>query len=391
MNNDTEVPPDNSYNTNQPPKGFAHTTQIAGNLQENMNASDEGHTAEGIEDSIQNSDHREALLNKIQYDSLPYKHDAFDEDARYLGAQFQLKRSKGSLLSSAQQSSSSDATTTANLPYPSEHTRHNNQRRNIGSIDGYKDEVAWSLRQDSDQSFEAPHSQRPSIIVRNANGLITTPVADGLSSLRLGEESITLLNPQELIVRLCEAFHNLRNEWLQKLDSLPDLHQYCSQLSTWTLFNVGIRTLQGVYNGELPKSFTEIFGFMHLAFAFSRVINEDYDSYYWDGYFSDIYLWHHSLSNTEDLILFARVRDRLWCPRPAAQAIASTDVILYTPLAAPHHGLPSTSDIQRHSLAPSSGDSLTYPSFIGVTRDALVNTLKEGMVIKGCSDFLNGE
>ena len=388
MNNDSEDPPNNLYSSNQPPEGFPYTTQIGGNLQETMNSSDEMHTTEGIQEDIQSPGHREAWFNNIQYDSLSYTHEAFNEDARYLGAQFHLKRSKESLLSSAQQSSSSDVTTTANLLDPSGYTGHNNQGGNIGSVDWYRDEVAPSVRQDLDQGFEAPPNQRPSIIVRNPTGFITTPVADGLSTLRLGKESMKSIDPQELIVRLCRAFHNLRKEWMQKLVPLPDLYGYCSQLSTWTLFNVGIRTLQGVYNGELPKTFTEIFGFMHLAFSFSRVINEDYDSYYWDGYYSDIYLWHHSLSNTEDLLLFARVRDRLWCPRPAAQAIISTNVIHSTPLTAPPHGLLSTSNIWRHSLAPSSGDSSTYPSF---TRDALVYTLKEGMVIKGCSDFLNGK
>ena len=384
-------PLDNSCIANQPSDISPNTTQIVGNIHENLDPSDEMHTAESLQESIQCSGHHEALLNKIQYDSMSHKHEAFEQDACYLGAQFHPKRSKASLSSSAQPSSSSDATKTAHLPGSLEYTGQNSQRSNIGSIDRYGDQLAWSLRHDQDRSAEVPDGHRPSIIVRNPDGLVTTPVADGLHTLRLGEESTHFMDPQQLIVRLCEAFHNLRKEWMQKLVLLPDLYGHCSKLSPWELFNVGIQTLQGVYNGELPKSFMEIFGFMHLAFAFSRVINEDHDSYYWDGYYSDIYLWHHSLSNTEDLIHFARVRDRLWCPQPAAQAITSTNVIHYTPIITPPHGLSSTSDIQRPSLTPSNSDSLTYPSFMGVTRDTLVNTLKEGMAIKGCSDFLNGE
>ena len=355
-----------------------------------MNTSDEMHTAEGMQEIIQSSGHRESWLNRIETDPSLYKQEAFDQDARFLGAQFHSERSKASLSSSAPLSSSSDITTAAYILSSSEYTGQNTQGRDSGSIDWYGGQVARSQRYDSDQGFEIPSGQRPSIIVRNPNGLITTPVADGLSALRLGEKSTKFIRPKELIERLCKAVHDLSKEWMPKLDSLPELHGPWSELSTWALFNVGIRTLHSVYSGELPKCFTDIFGLMHVAFAFSRVINEDYDSYYWDGYCSDIFLWRHSLSDAEELRLFTQVWYRLWCPRPAAQAIALTDILHDNPLNASPQGLFLTSDIQRQPLAPSDSNTLTLPSFVGFTRDALVNTLKEGMVMKGCSDFLNG-
>ena len=355
-----------------------------------MNPSDEMHTTEGIQENIQSSGHREEFLNNIQNDPLLYKQEAFNQNARFLGAQFHLERSKASLSSSAPLSSGFDGTATANLQNPSEYAGYNSQGRSFGSIDWYEGQITRPRQHNPDQGLEVPNGQRPSIIVRNPNGLITIPVADGLSGFRLGEKSAKFMKSQELTMRVCKALQDLNREWMQKLVSLYEIHGHCSKLSTWTLFNVGIRTLQGVYNGELPKSFTEIFGLMHVAFAFSRVINEDYDSYYWDGYYSDIYLWHHSLSNAEDHRLFEQVWYRLWCPRSAAQAITLTDIPHYNPLNASPQGLFSTSDIQRQSLAPSGRDSLIFPSF-GVTRDALVNILKEGMVIKGCSDFLNGK
>ena len=232
-----------------------------------MNPSDEMDTAEGIQENIQSSSHREAWLNNI------------DQDARFLGAQFHLEQSKASLSSSAPLSSSSDTTIAGNLLDSSEYTGQNPQGGHVGSIDWYEGQVARPRRHDPEQDFEVPHGQRPSIIVRNPNGLITTPVADGLSALRLGEKSTKFIRPKELIARLCKAVHDLSNEWMPKLDSLPELHGPWSELSTWTLFNVGIRTLHSVYSGELPNCFTDIFGLMHVAFAFSRVINEDSDSY----------------------------------------------------------------------------------------------------------------
>ncbi len=388
MNNESKDRLDNLCYANQPPGMPSRTIQTTENLQELMNWSNDVHTAEDLHESTQGSDHRKALLNTVQYHSLSDLKEAFDQDARYLGAQFQQESSKGSLSPPAHQSCSSDATTTANSPGSLQYIASDTQGKKLGSRGWYEDQAAWSQRHNED--LELPNGQRPGIVVRNPSGLITTPVADDLHTLRLGEEFTKTLRSSELITRLYQGVLDLNQEWMQKLVSLPDSYEYCSKLSTWALFNVGIRTLQKVYSGELPKAFTEIFGFMHIAFAFSRVINEDWDSYYWDGFYSDFYLWHHSLSNTEDLALFARVWDRLWCPRPAVQAPVPTDKLLYTSFTAPSYELFSTSNNQRHALAPESFDSLTYPSFIGVTRDALRNTLMEGMVIKGCSNFLNG-
>ena len=353
-----------------------------------MDWSNNMHMAEDLHESTQGSGHREALLNTVRYPSLSELKEVFDQDARHLGAQFHPQSSKASLSSPAHQPDSSEATTTANLQVSLQYTGTDIQGQNLGSSGRYMDQVAWSQRYNQD--LELPNVQRPGIVVRNPSGLITTPVADDLNALRLGEEFTKTISSRELVMRLCQGVLDLNKEWMQKLVLRPGLYEYCSKLSTWELFNAGIRTLQKVYSGELPNSFTEIFGFMHIAFASSQVINEDCDSYYWDGFYSDIDLWHHSLSNTEDLALFARVWDRLRCPRPAVQALNWTDKLHYNSLTAPSYELLSTLGDNRHSLAPESRDNLTYPSFIGVTRDVLRNTLMEGMVFRGCSNFLNG-
>ena len=352
-----------------------------------MNWSDDGHMAEVLRESTQGSGLRETLLNNVQYDSLSDLEEAFDQDVRYLGAQFHPKWSKASLPHPAHQSGSSNATT-ANFPDSSQYTGPHTQGQDLGFRSWYKDQVASSQRQNQDLGL--PNGQRPSIVVRNPSGFITTPVADDLRGLRFDEELTKSVRASELILRFWDALLDLNNEWMQKLFPDPDLHGHCSRLSLWALFNAGIRTLQDVYSGKLPTYFTDLFGFMHIAFAFSRVINDDYDSYYWDGFHSDIYLWHHGLSNPGDLSLFARLWDRLGCPRPAVQARSPTNELLYTTLPAPPYEFFSTSDIQERTLAPGVCDSLAYASFTGVTREALLNTLMEGMVIKGCSSFLNG-
>ena len=353
-----------------------------------MDSSDNTHMAEDLYENTQGSGHRKALLNTAQYPLSSDLTHAFDQNSRHLGAQFQPLSSNASLSSPAHQPGSSEATTTANLRGSLRYTAPDIQEQNLSSRGWYADQVARSQRHDQD--LELPNGQRPGIVVRNPSGLITTPVADDLHTLRLGEEFTKTISSKELIMQLCQGVLRLNKEWMQKLVPRPDLYEYCSNLSTWELFNAGIRTMQKVYSGELPQSFTDIFGFMHIAFAFSRVISEDGDSYYWDGFYSDLYLWHHTLSNTEDLVLFARVWDLL-LPRLDAQALIRTENLFYhTSLTTPSHELFSTADVQRQSLAPESHDSSTYPSLNGLPRDALRNTLMEGMAFRGCSNFLNG-
>ena len=353
-----------------------------------MGWSNNMHMAEDLCEITQGSGHREALLNMVRYPSSSELTEVFDQDARHFGAQFHPQSSKASFSSPAYQPGSSDATTTANLPGSLQYTDTDVQGQNLSSNGWYADQVAWSQRHDKD--LELPNGQRPGIVVRNPSGLITTPVADDLHTLQLGGKFAKTISSTELIMRLCQRVLNLNKEWMQKLVSRSELYEYCSKLSTWTLFNAGIRTLQKVYSGELPNSFTEIFGFMHIAFAFSQVNHEDCDSYYWDGFCADIYLWRHTLSNPEDLVLFARVWDLL-LPPPAAQALIRTEnLFYYTSLTTPSHELFSTADVQKHSLALESHDRSTYPSLNGLPRDALRNTLMEGMAFRGCSNFLNG-
>ena len=358
------------------------------NHQENMVWSNNMHMAEDLHESTQGSGHREALLDTVRYPSSSELTEVFDQDARHLGAQFHPQSSIVSFSSPTYQPGSSDATTSANFPASLQYTGPDVQGQNLSSSGWYADQVAWSQRHNQD--LDSPNGLRPGIVVRNPSGLITTPVADDLHTLRLDENFTKTISSKELIMRLCQRVLNLNKEWMQKLIPRSELYEYCSKLSTWTLFNAGIRTLQKVYSGELPKSFTEIFGFMHIAFAFSRVIHEDCDSYYWDGFCSDIYLWRHTLSNPEDLVLFAQVWDLLLPGRDAQALIRTENLFYYTSLTTPPHELFSTADIQRHSLAPENHDSSTYPSLNNLPRDALRNTLMEGMAFRGCSNFLNG-
>lgn len=188
--------------------------------------------------------------------------------------------------------------------------------------------------------------QRPRIALIDPVGQTIRPVADDLYCLMLGDDSITTTS---LVEQVRDILHGLNREWMGKLESTPDLYARCIPLSTCPLLETGIRVLQQCFSGTLPRSFDDLFALIHVAFAFSLVINKNRDSYYWDGFYSDLRYWHHTVRDSE-ISLFGKVWDRLWCPL-------------------------------------SSNNHL----FVNSPRANLYETLMEGLVIKGCANFLDGE
>lgn len=188
--------------------------------------------------------------------------------------------------------------------------------------------------------------QRPSIVLSDPVGRTIPPVADDRYCLMLGDDSMTTTN---LVQQVREILHGLNRKWMGRLESTPDLYTLCMPLSTCRLLETGIRALQLCFFGDLPSSFEDLFALMHVAFAFSIVINRDGDSYYWDGFSSDLHYWRHAVRVSETS-LFTRVWYRLWCPR-----------------------------------------SSNNQSCMDPPRGHLYETLMESMVIKGCTNFLDGE
>ena len=188
--------------------------------------------------------------------------------------------------------------------------------------------------------------KRPSIVLSDPVGRTIPPVADDLYCLMLGDDSITTAS---LVQQVREILHALNREWMGRLVSTTDLYKLCMPLSTCRLLETGIRALQQFFFGNLPSSFEDLFALMHVAFAFSIVINRDGDSYYWDGFSSDLHYWRHTVRSSENSF-FTEAWNRLWCPQ-------------------------SSNNQSRKD--PPRGD--------------LYKTLMESMPIKGCANFLDGE
>ena len=188
--------------------------------------------------------------------------------------------------------------------------------------------------------------QRPSIVLSDPVGRTIPPVTDNLYCLMLGDDSMTT---NSLVQQVRDILHGLNSKWMGRLESAPDLYIRCMPLSTCRLLETGIHALQQCFLGNVPTSFEDLFALMHVAFAFSIVINRDGDSYYWDGFSSDLHYWRHAVRVSETS-LFTRVWHRLWCPQFS---------------------------VNQSRMDPPRGN--------------LYKTLMESMVIKGCTNFLDGE
>ena len=197
-----------------------------------------------------------------------------------------------------------------------------------------------------DEAAEPDPIANSTIALSYPVGETIRPVADDLYCFMLGDDSITRTS---LVTQVREILHDLNREWMGELKSTPDLYARCIPLSTCRLLETGIRALQQCFSGTLPRSFDDLFALIHVAFAFSLVINKDRDSYYWDGFHSDLHHWHRTVRDSE-ISLFGKIWDRLWSPR-------------------------------------SSNNHL----FVNPPRADLYETLMEGLVMKGCVNFLDGE
>lgn len=165
-------------------------------------------------------------------------------------------------------------------------------------------------------SEEAPHpaeeqrhtSQRCFDDVIRSSGLYAS--SDGSFSSDIG-----LASMQSIIQDLRELVSIFNEEWKQRLASSPDLLAHCSRLSSNSLVNLGIMTLQRYFNGTLTNTFEEIFALVHVAFATAYMLHHEDELYCWSSLFRDMLQWKFSLLEKNDIILFSRAMEKLSFPQ----------------------------------------------------------------------------
>lgn len=79
-----------------------------------------------------------------------------------------------------------------------------------------------------------------------------------------------------------------------------------------TPFETGIQSLQEFYRGTLPRTFEEIFGMMHIAYACAWMYHKNDEPQFWRSFFVDVLRWHYAIATQEETLLFLEVAFQLW-------------------------------------------------------------------------------
>lgn len=239
------------------------------------------------------------------------------------------------------------------------------------------------------QILPPPDKQRPSILVHDTLGRVTTPVADEDDRLLVRDSSET---PLILSRHVRDRVYAFNEEWMPKMSSIPELRIHCRAVSPLSTYESGVDALQSCFRGALPTTFEAVFAMMHISFAFSSVMHQNDESCYWDAFSVHVLEWYHAISNIAEACLFVRVWNKLWRPPAYAQLILPREHASQSPLTT--FSYISSAILRYPTLAAGHPSSdLMDDDAGGVLTDQksreVFSMLMDGMVIKGCSRFFD--
>lgn len=166
------------------------------------------------------------------------------------------------------------------------------------------------------------------------------------------------------IEELRDLVHIINFEWLKRLDSAPEFRVPCPDYYIRSLFETGIQVLQRCYQNILPTTFKEVFALMHIACGVFYIRHGNDTCYGWGGLFQDFLRWQYAMREERDIHLLFAVTNQLWRPGCVTLSQGGT--------ASPIHALNSVVTINPRSAH-------------------LVDHLRNGTIIRECSEFLNSE
>lgn len=165
-----------------------------------------------------------------------------------------------------------------------------------------------------ESDFNSAHQYRSSLpnALHSPSAIKTLPRCFDHGSLL-----VTGSNSKQTQVGVLQVLVSLVHlEWMQRLESSPELRLRCSALSARVLFERGIWTLRECFCGRLAQTFEDVFAFIHLAFAITFFLHCQHNLFCLDGFYDEALLWQHALSDKEDKILFLKAMERWsWVPK----------------------------------------------------------------------------
>ena len=210
--------------------------------------------------------------------------------------------------------------------------------------------------------LQSVHSdRRPALVFDDlAAASISLPDFPGFESRFARKQT----SAQAQIEELRDLVRVINFEWIKRLDSAPDLRVPYSDHNIRSLFETGIEVLQRCYQNILPTTFKEVFALMHIACGVFYIRHGNEACYGWGELFQDFLRLQYAMSEERDIHLLIAITNQLWCP----------DCVI----------LPQ---------GPTVSPTQTFGPVITVKPQSahFVNLFRNGMIIRECSEFLNGK
>ena len=178
------------------------------------------------------------------------------------------------------------------------------------------------------------------------------------------ESTFTWKSTLAQIEELRDLVHIINIEWLIRLESATDFRVPYRDYYIPSLFETGIQVLQRCYRNILPTNFKEVFAMMHIACGVFYIRHGSNTCYGWGGLFQDFLQWQYAMREEHDIHLLIAVTNQLW--RPGCMTLSRGATV------SPIDPLGSKVTIKPQSAH-------------------LVDSFRNGMIIKGCSEFLDGK
>lgn len=214
------------------------------------------------------------------------------------------------------------------------------------------------------------------------NGLLLSPRSEG------GRNHGVTSSTQSRVEELRETVRILNEEWIRRCHSAPELVLRASALSPRSIFATGVRTLQQVFRGVLPRTFETVYALAHIACASAYIMHGDDTLHCWNEFFQDILNWQHLMISHSDAQIFIQLINLLWWPQGSSSKFSCGGYFLdqtsgsLVPLRRPAVGFDAAS-------STGANDSRTPPE--SPTSMSLMTSLKTGVVLRECSRFLDGK
>ena len=242
----------------------------------------------------------------------------------------------------------------------------------------------------SEHDIEDPVTHHPqNMLMYSTPGHMVLPAVTRDSEFL---ENSTFQSPEARIKEVRALINVVNKEWLDRIARSPRLLSRCAGLSTSMLFEKGVSATQQCFRGNLPDTFLELFGMVHVACAVAYTFHKDDSWYHWEDLFMNMLEWQHALDRDSERQFYLEALEHLKRPKmpldgwlkqlnPASKS--SHDPML------PIIPKSITSDIHDDVFAMFTNDTLQQDLMI-LSRDDSLLRLRRGRILQDCETFLNG-